>query len=361
VEVSLTFYQNYIVPLYDDENPVYFKKADIYIQKIIFNNHIVQCRAYSFKLEEICKQFLICLEESMLGSVWNGIPFNGYVCLNLFRDYYSDNFQVDSFKLFNIEEDLCMSFTEESAILENYNYFDDYVDSAQFMDFDIDESFEISVKTTDPIKLIEAKKESQKEIKFAVIKEPKVSQKISIAKDFVIKFTKRENVDKKVLRKFRKYLKLYKKKNKNFELSTFWDSFINDNLMPPMTYTNDTYNDNVTFKSFNTTYMLWLFSHKGGVDLYELFLQENKDEIISSFEPMFKDPEDKPALESYLLHFAYIYTYQELKPGHSSDDQMNQTTIAVEDITSFDNCEHCHNNVFNLDFKTDFQPTTTIK
>jgi hypothetical protein len=296
-------------------------------------------------LEEICKQFLINLEESFLSSEWNGIPYNGYVCIDLFRDYYSDNFQVNTFKLFNIEEDLCQSYTEESITFENINYFNDYADPAQFMDFDIEESFDIPESNVK--KILENKKES----KFAVIKEPK-NKKISIAKDFIFKFTKRENIDKKVLRKFRKFLKIVKKQNQLIEINKFWFSFINDNILPPMTYTNNAYNDNVAFKSFNTTYMLWLFSHPGGIELYEMFLIDNKNSIISAFNDSFISEEDRIALDSYLTHFAYIYSYQELKPG--TDDQTNQTTIAVEENNSFDNCEHCQNDIYNMVFNTEF-------
>jgi len=46
-----------------------------------------------------------------------------------------------------------------------------------------------------------------------VQKETKPKVKISFFKDFTVKFPKRENIDKKVLRKFRKFLKDNNKKS----------------------------------------------------------------------------------------------------------------------------------------------------
>jgi len=108
-------------------------------------------------------------------------------------------------------------------------------------------------------------------------------------KEFNAKFTKRENIDKKILRKFRKYIKEKNKKNLidwNLIGLTpiqigFWLNFIGDNMLPPMKYKEN--NEEFQFKSFNTKYLLWLLSHKGFTALYKVYLDEKYDELISMF------------------------------------------------------------------------------
>jgi len=83
----------------------------------------------------------------------------------------------------------------------------------------------------------------EKKTKFLVNKKSdkeatKIKYKIPFLKEFNIKFTKRENIDKKVLRKFRKFIKDKIKKGhinlSNFGLNNtqkeFWNFFIDDNF-----------------------------------------------------------------------------------------------------------------------------------
>jgi len=108
-------------------------------------------------------------------------------------------------------------------------------------------------------------------------------------KEFNAKFTKRENIDKKILRKFRKFIKDKNKKNLidweaiglNSLQVEFWLNFIGDNMLPPMKYKEN--NEEFQFKSFNTKYLLWLLSHKGFISLYSTYLDEKYDELISMF------------------------------------------------------------------------------
>ena len=147
----------------------------------------------------------------------------------------------------------------------------------------------------------------------------KIKKKIPFLKEFNPKFTKRENIDKKVLRKFKKYLKDYYKSKKNdfdkLDNKEFWIFFLNGNLFPPMKFYQKDQNRTVEFKSFNTQYMAWVFSHKSSAQLYEMFLKENGDELYNSIIKKFKISCDSREnidtlfqLRSYVFNIADIFT-----------------------------------------------------
>jgi len=87
----------------------------------------------------------------------------------------------------------------------------------------------------------------------------------------------------------------------------FWMHFIADNLMPPMTFKE--MNDNVEFKSFNTNYMVWLLAHKGSVDLYNYYIQEQHDDLMKTFITKYnlKNQEELHQLNIYLNNIAMIF------------------------------------------------------
>ena len=100
-------------------------------------------------------------------------------------------------------------------------------------------------------------------------------------KNFNPKFLKKENIDKKIFRKFRNFIKeKYQKSPNNLIFSygnEFWKHFCTSNLLPPMKY------QEYEFKSFNTKYFLWLFSQYGSVDLFKQFIEEKGKYVIDNF------------------------------------------------------------------------------
>jgi len=129
------------------------------------------------------------------------------------------------------------------------------------------------------------------------------------------------------LRKFRKYLKdNHKKVASEISGKVFWNKFIQDNLLPPMKYQAE----NVEYKSFNTNYMVWLMSHKGAVELYEKFISEHFDEILTMFVSKFslKEGEELQQLRVYIKNLASIFN-----SAVSSENSENQccTTIKEEE------------------------------
>jgi len=169
------------------------------------------------------------------------------------------------------------------------------------------------------------------------VDKPKV--KISFFKDFSVKFTKRENIDKKVLRKFRKFLKDNHKKSEVAKViceKTFWNKFIQDNLLPPMKFQAE----NVEYKSFNTNYMVWLMSHKGAVELYEKFIKEHFDEILTMFVTKFslKEGEELQQLRAYIKNLASIFNSAVSSDATECNIQCC-TTIKEEDSTYCNNLQ----------------------
>lgn len=125
--------------------------------------------------------------------------------------------------------------------------------------------------------------------------------------DIKFKKMKRENVDKKVIRTFRRFLK-YEYRSQNpfitniVNNNSFWKDFIMDNLVPPFFYQVE----NKKFKSFNTKYKIWLFEHKFSQNLYEIFIEKNYNFLLSSFIKKYKienNDEEHSQLVAYLKTF----------------------------------------------------------
>jgi len=158
----------------------------------------------------------------------------------------------------------------------------------------------------------------------------KVKYKIPFFKDFNIKFTKRENIDKKILRKFRKFLKDKMKKNLlnwyvlglNSIQKEFWINFIGENLMPPMKYKDIV--ESIEFKSFNTNYMVWLLSHKGSVELYNYFINERQEDVADTFISKYnlKNHEEIQQLYLYIKSLAYIFN--SVKENYDEKEESKQ-------------------------------------
>ena len=188
-----------------------------------------------------------------------------------------------------------------------------------------------------------------------------IKNKIKL-KNLYFEFTKRENIDKTIMRKFRKYLLSRIKKdentfinntieklpidcynnsnltNKNKNLSDInSEEYINDNFNNNCNKTNYNYEkkefvtlkmpdfwrkftifsylppfkkNNIEFKSFCTNYMLWVFAHDGGKRLYDIFLNDCLDSILEMFNGKFNDKQIKE-LTNYILQISFIFSREE--------------------------------------------------
>ena len=131
-------------------------------------------------------------------------------------------------------------------------------------------------------------------------------------KEFQFHFTKRENIDKYVLRKFRKYLKEAYKLGIDTQIISilikekFWYDFIAINLLPPFIYPYEY----IEFKSFNTTYMAWLFNHSNSIELYNIFIKINIQELLNYFNQKYKlsqTDDEYVMLQNYLNTMAITF------------------------------------------------------
>lgn len=145
----------------------------------------------------------------------------------------------------------------------------------------------------------------------SITTQSQIDNKKNKMKDFQFKFSKRENIDKKILRKFRKYLRDGYKKNLSDIMpiilqSTFWYHFIQDNILPPFNYPLE----KKEFKSFNGGFMHWIFEHDSAYELYSLFLHEFSLNLINHFLLKYSlSPLDEEFshLKQYITSLATIY------------------------------------------------------
>ena len=140
-------------------------------------------------------------------------------------------------------------------------------------------------------------------------------------KTFNTKFIKKENIDKKIFRKFRKYFKKYYNENKNLSIfqrnQIFWKKFNSENLLPPLKIKS--YNDKILeFKSFNAQYLIWLFSQEGISELFRIFIDNEGENIIKDFITEYnlaqtKDVNIVDKLRNYINKIPEIYNSPDRK------------------------------------------------
>lgn len=120
--------------------------------------------------------------------------------------------------------------------------------------------------------------------------------------EYKFKYLKRENVDKKILKFVRKYIK----SNPSYFKNDFLYEFSSNNYNPPFTSTKR----NVIFKSLNFSYLKWLMSKD---EIYQIILEIMElrfDSLLESLVNTYKitdDSTDKKLLYKYLKDYIHIY------------------------------------------------------
>jgi hypothetical protein len=172
-------------------------------------------------------------------------------------------------------------------------------------------------------------------------------------KEYKFKQLKRENVDKKILRKFKKYLKGKSKDKKDNEIKNyiknneFWSEYIKQNLMPPFNYEKE----KVTFKSFNTQYLCWFFEHKFSLELFNFFIKEKYDNLIHEIKQannLKENCDDFSLIKNYINTMPLIYGKE--NQNRSTDCSSNPKPIDDE-INEVDEKNKINelNNQINID------------
>lgn len=130
----------------------------------------------------------------------------------------------------------------------------------------------------------------------------KKNQKFMIMKEFPFKVLKRENIDKKIMRKFRRYIALTKKQELRIdEFSYMSRLFINNRLFPPLRF------NGTIFKSFSSSYMAWIFTQAELIQLYKEYIGKEIDNLIKYFIKQYDANCDIESLRGYLIDLPSTY------------------------------------------------------
>ena len=192
-------------------------------------------------------------------------------------------------------------------------------------------------------------------------------------KTFNPKFLKKENIDKKIFRRFRKFINILYKENKNSPIFSknelFWKKFYFKNLLPPVKIVQN--NDElIEHKSFNTQYLLWLFNQEGTTELFNLFIKAESENVINEFVVDYdlnklKEPDIVEKLKEYIYLIPEIYDLKNKKVIHEESKEIIETNLntgkKTEDNTYLDSfeSEQEFSNPFNLKFE--FQEKKNFK
>ena len=138
------------------------------------------------------------------------------------------------------------------------------------------------------------------------------------------------NFTKKIVRKFKRYLKT-RLDSIRYE---FWILFVKENYLPPFKL-----DENNEFKSFSQLYLKWLFSHEGGIELYNDYIMQIGDREIKCMldSYLIKDELQREKMEKYFREFALIFSERKKFDGEYIQEQ-------IESAMGIDK---------NLDFKRD--------
>ena len=184
-----------------------------------------------------------------------------------------------------------------------------------------------------------------------------------IDNNFHPKFIKKENVDKKIFRFFRNFIKEKSVTENNIVIlknSSFWINFSQKNLLPPMRYIDN--NNNVIFKSFNSNYFIWLFSQEGTNELFNQFLKEEGNLLLNKFIMKYNlknDNEEISNLKKYLFNIPNIYRNINNSDNNINNFNRNEDNNVEDRKNSFYNNEAdiflsnnniYHNNINDYNF-----------
>ena len=126
---------------------------------------------------------------------------------------------------------------------------------------------------------------------------------------------RRVNLCKKIVRRFKKYLK----KNIKEITYSFWTSFCRENYLPPFKL------EEVEFKSFSQLYLNWLFSHHGGIELYNQFISNSGTEELNKIYLNYnvKDPDDQLSIKNFFINFPMYFTNLKINETRNNSDTGN--------------------------------------
>ena len=289
------------------------KRQKLERKAIIFN--IIKSKANSNK----------DTNESNFTNTNNGKPLFKTEHVNMLI-YNSENMSEIEDELFelNLEERKKNIFTLNKNFINNdniitgneieYNINDNINNSEEFNISDISNSNTSSYNELNNKKINIKKIEEKREIQSINNNKQKFNLNNKI---------RRVNLCKKIVRKFKKYLK---KNMKEITTYSFWTSFCRENYLPPFK------KEEVEFKSFSHTYLNWLFSHQGGIELYSQFIRNSGEEELNKIyaDYNFKDADDKLTIKNFFINFAVFFANLKINEISNNSDSVN----SIENINT---------------------------
>jgi hypothetical protein len=289
------------------------KRQKLERKAIIFN--IIKSKANSNK----------DTNESNFTNTNNGKPLfkTEHVNMLIYNSENMSEIEDELFKL-NLEERKKNIFTLNKNFINNdniitgneieYNINDNINNSEEFNISDISNSNTSSYNELNNKKINIKKFEEKREIQSINNSKQKFNLNNKI---------RRVNLCKKIVRKFKKYLK---KNMKEITTYSFWTSFCRENYLPPFK------KEEVEFKSFSHTYLNWLFSHQGGIELYSQFIRNSGEEELNKIyaDYNFKDTDDKLTIKNFFINFAVFFANLKINEISNNSDSVN----SIENINT---------------------------
>ena len=289
------------------------KRQKLERKAIIFN--IIKSKANSNK----------DTNESNFTNTNNGKPLfkTEHVNMLIYNSENMSEIEDELFKL-NLEERKKNIFTLNKNCINNdniitgneieYNINDNINNSEEFNISDISNSNTSSYNELNNKKINIKKIEEKREIQSINNSKQKFNLNNKI---------RRVNLCKKIVRKFKKYLK---KNMKEITTYSFWTSFCRENYLPPFK------KEEVEFKSFSHTYLNWLFSHQGGIELYSQFIRNSGEEELNKIyaDYNFKDADDKLTIKNFFINFAVFFANLKINEISNNSDSVN----SIENINT---------------------------
>lgn len=156
-------------------------------------------------------------------------------------------------------------------------------------------------------------------------------------RNFSPKFMKRESIDKIIIRRLRKFaiyfleekgIKYVTKKDKKIIVDKYSNSslifiinFAYSNYIPPFTYRQ------IMFKSYNTNYLVWLFSDNSMCSLYEMFSMDIGDELynktVREYDLLEKEASICQKLKHYIKNYNKIYNINNANENHQLQEKFD--------------------------------------
>ena len=233
------------------------------------------------------------------------------------RDYFENFKKINNPSIIKTNDINFKKINNNSGI-ENYSTQDEFSDfEDEFKEKIIEENTqkkEIQINNNEYDKKEEIntnkiiKKKKNKDNKPSII-----FNQIPFLSSFKPTYAKRELLDKTIIRQFRKYvIESSHKKNygliKNPNDNSFLIVFINQNILPPVNYIHENTGEVVLFKSFNTKFLMWLFSKEGIKELYLNFLRDEGINLINEISRYYEvNDNEKEKLNYYVNNLPNIF------------------------------------------------------